>query len=457
MLCLFVLLAAIAFRSQPALGETAKAKPAQVSPNILIVIADDLGIDQLKSYGAKNPPSTPVIDRLAARSRIFEVAWSTPTCSPARAALLTGKLPSRTGITSIVRAASGQELLLSEITLPEMLAEAPEKWSSSAIGKWHLASLASPSAAGHAKAQGFGWWSGSMGNIGTPPKIKDDVERGYYHWEKVLPDGRIVVENTFATTDTIDDALARIAAMPEPWLAWVSLNAPHVPLSLPPEALAPGPHGTSERAIYQANVTALDTELGRLLAKVDPKKTTVIFLADNGSPKLKGSARAKGTVFEHGVRVPLMVSGPLVTVPGRTEALVHVVDLFPTLAEIAGVDLGALGPVKEADGSSAALVLDGTSLLPLLRDAAAPWAREVLFTEWGSTSFDPNPSRVKRAVRDRRYKLIYRKRLGKSEHLFYDLETDPDERKALPLKALSPEVKAVYDGLLAKMLEYTSR
>jgi arylsulfatase A-like enzyme len=247
---------------------------------------------------------------------------------------------------------------------------------------------------------------GTLGNL-YDTVVPDQPVPGYYDWERIV-DGVPGRETRYATTVTVDDALDAIAELPEPWLVYVAFHAPHEPLDPPPAELAPTfgalPRTAPRVVRYYAMVEALDTEIGRLLDSVDADvldRTTVFFLSDNGTPPHAvlpplDPKRAKITLFEGGVRVPFVVAGPLVEQPGtETDALVHVIDLFPTLAGIARV------PV---DG----LPIDGTSLLPLLRDPDAPF-RDVVHTESFTPIGPPGPDGYTydaRASRDDLYKVM---------------------------------------------------
>ena len=161
-------------------------------------------------------------------------------------------------------------------------------------------------------------------------------------------------------------------------------------------------------------VEAMDTEIGRLLLAVNASSTDVIFMGDNGTPGSViqppfTSTQGKDTLYEGGIRVPLIVRGPSVVAPGRTSsALVHAVDVFSTMLELAAVPL----PI--------AVTLDSRSLKPILQNQTDT-SRTRLYTE----QFDQSAATVGgRVLRDDRYKLI-RNRTGTEE--FYDLQTDPYE------------------------------
>lgn len=349
---------------------------AHPQDNVLVVVVDDAGVDRIPAYGEHPFPGvTPNIDQLAANGVLFRNAWVHPGCTTTRASLLTGRFPSRHGLGTILRGTEQIGLALSEITIPEMLeAGTGDAYATFAVGKWHLAGVAQLMI--HPNEQGFDSHAGSARNI-----------QDYYDWLKYV-DGTAVQSAVYATTDTADEAIARLAVLPEPWFGWIAFNAPHGPFHWPPLELAPSfDQSIDDDGIrHRAALEALDTELGRILASIDPgvlERTTIVLVGDNGTPGEVTEApfdplHAKGTTFEGGVNVPLLVSGPRVADPGREVAgLVLAVDLFATVAEIAGVDLGAvMGDVE----------LDSVSFLPYLTDSLASPVRTWAFTE----SFLPN-------------------------------------------------------------------
>ncbi|MEQ1508556.1 MAG: sulfatase-like hydrolase/transferase [Myxococcota bacterium] len=427
----------------------ASARP----PNVLLVVADELGGDKVAAYGEHpDPPPTPTLDALAARGVLFRNAWAYDTCSPSRSALLTGRYGRRTGVGGNLSPESGAfELPLRELTIPEVLATAPDAWATSAIGKWHQSSFGSPSNLNHPGAQGFDWYAVTMGNLDENSDPHHPFS--YFEWEEDL-NGALGWVTTYATTHQVDQAIDRIAAMPEPWFLYLAFNAPHKPLTAPPPALDPVDPGplVNEPRLYHAVVQALDTELGRLLAEVDETDTVVLFVGDNGTPDHAtlppwDPAHAKETMFEGGVGVPLIVAGPPVAVPGsESAALVHVVDLFATVADLAGVDPTAL--VSEEQGP---VPIDGQSLVPFLRDPAAP-GREMVYTEhFRPLGVSAPRTSDQRAVRDARFKLMVGE--GGAESLF-DLAGRSDDGPNLLDAPLDPDAAAAYARLRAELDRY---
>jgi arylsulfatase B len=402
--------------------DTGTDVPDVDSENVLFVLLDDVGTEVIGLYEPSLPtPPTPVIDGLAAEGLLFRNAWSMPLCSPTRAALMTGRYPSRTTVGQVPENGN-RGLPDAELTIPELLRDAPVPWDSSLAGKWHLSPYTGPKSRTSPADQGFAWHSGPIGNL--QPHPYEDQGRGYYDWEE-NDNGTIVQQTTYATTDTADDAIARIGAMTEPWFLYLAFSAPHSPYEAPPESLVPGPIGDDRMSRYLASITAVDAELGRVLDAMPAAlraRTTIVVMGDNGTdadvaPERFG--RLKATVYEGGVRVPMVVTGPRVGAPGATtDALVDVVDWFPTIAGIAGVDPQA---------AATAGPIDGVSLLPVLADPAAR-VRTYAYSE----AFFSDETYVW-GIRDAQYKLVaaegwpYLHPSDPGGLALYDLSSDPGE------------------------------
>ncbi len=390
------------------------AASAMGQANVLIVVADDLGVDMLECYGeGQDLPSTPVIDGLAQGGLLFRNCWSNPMCSPTRATVQTGRFSFRTGIGHVINASS-QDLLHTELILPEVLAlQVGVSWACAAIGKWHLGQWGDVD---HPNVAGYPHFSGSMHNLYGP---------GRFDWWTKVKNGVVSTCTTYATTDTVDEALAWIAKAPEPWFCYLAFNAPHDPFHAPPAGL----HNVSlpnvdpryePRPFYKAAIEAMDTELGRLLTAIDQGSgpTNVIFFGDNGTPPEVPvlpftREHAKMTVYEGGLNVPLLFKGPAVATPGaQCNALVNTTDLFMTVLDLAGARL--------PDGAEPQ---DSLSLLPYLSAPQTPSLREFVYGE----RFIPNGAgpykKRRRAVREARYKLIITANDLTSREL-YDLTVD---------------------------------
>lgn len=403
---------------------------ASAQRNVLILLADDLGVDNLAAYGEGSaPPPTPNIDLLAQQGVLFRNVWSNPSCSPTRATLMTGRYALRTGIGYIVFAddPSVQSLPQAEITLPEMLdLGTGGAYAHAYFGKWHL-SNATDAWPLSPNLHGWAHFDGTEANL-----IGDD---DYFEWTRVV-DGVVSTSNVYATTATVDAALAWIGQQSGPWLAYVAFHAPHDPFHAPPATLhtqdlsGAGPPGADPLPYFRAMTEALDTEIGRLLSGIGPQlaNTLVIFLGDNGSATATvlppfDPTKAKASLYEGGVNVPLIVAGPGVRLPGsECQALVNTTDLFATVMAIAGVEPGALP--AGVPGS------DSVSFLPYLEDSAYPSVRKLAYTEYFvPNGTGPYEERIQ-AVRGPVFKLI--RRQGGADELF-DLVSDPFEGNDLLL------------------------
>lgn len=408
------------------------AEGGQPGENVLVILTDDIGIDNTAVYGEHpDPPPTPNIDALAARGVLFRNAYASPVCSPTRASLLTGRLPTRTGVGNFIQPdLEWVRLADAELTIPELLEHSPDAYTSAAVGKWHLTSFLFGDPAQHPLDQGFTCHAGSLANP-MEATLEPNMARGYDRWEKAT-DGGLAWTGRYMISDATDEALARVANTPEPWFLYVAYNGAHNPLHNPPADL----HGqqldadASDTEMYRAMVEATDTELGRLLDGIPPEilaRTTVIYSSDNGTPVAGitepwDPERRKGTVYEGGVNVPLIIAGPHVSRPGsESRALVHLVDVLPTVAELAQVPLEQVLADRDT-------VIDGYSLMGLVRDPSLPGARETLYTE-GFTGEGELPAPLHlRMVRDRDWKLIRREEGGQvSEELFRFAERAWDE------------------------------
>jgi arylsulfatase A-like enzyme len=413
-------------------------------PNILLVVLDDIGIDALGLYGLDpNAAPTPNIDALAAGGLMFRAAYSNPVCSPTRAAMQTGRYGFRTGIGDSVTTFT-EALSPSEVIIPKMLDLGRSGFAHAAFGKWHLSNDSTGGVIAP-NLLGYDHFAGVLYNFGGGTK------ENYFTWIKVV-DGLRFTTTGYLTTDTVDDAVAWIHQAPPPWFCYVAFNSAHAPLHAPPAHLhsyvlpnsEPQP-GEDPRPYFRAMIQALDTELGRLLASAGGN-TTVILAGDNGtastviSPPFDQDS-AKGTVYEGGIRVPLVVHGPPVAAPGaQVDAPVSAVDVFATVAELGGVDLGSL----------VLPTLDSISFAPYFTDPMHPPLREFVFAERFSPNGMPDmPTEWHRSLRNAGYKLI--ERTSKPLKEFFDLQADPYEQAPLETGALDPVQQANYDALVAEL------
>lgn len=394
--------------------------------NVVLIVADDIGVDMLSAYGEGNDlPTTPNLDALAAGGVTFRNAWSNPVCSPSRATIQTGRYAFRYDMLWIVTALSSFGLAESEICLPEALdAFSPYPYHSAAIGKWHLAGM-TPTANFAPNIAGYEHFQGTLfGFHKNPPN-------GYYYLDNQLTNGVPSTVTSYNSTLVADDAIAWWNGHTGHRFAYVAFNAPHAPYQNPPQNLCtidlqscpPG-----DRSIYKAMVEAMDHEIGRLVSAVrqnDPD-AVILFCGDNGTPQYISVApfdpqRAKGTIYEGGVNVPLIVSGPIVKSPGRfSDGLVNLTDLFATVLELSAADLDT---VKLAYANDS---LDSKSLVPYLTTPNLPSLRSAVYTEMKAITFQ-GPGPLDRAARNAQFKL---RRIGLTplRDELYDLLADPFEK-----------------------------
>lgn len=269
----------------------------QIHPKTTIIVLDDVGYESLALA------NTPNIDSLSQNGTVFINAWSSPLCSPTRAAILTGRHGFRTGVGGLVQNGDPTENDLSpgEIILPEMLSV-----TNAAYGKWHLGQ--SPN---HPNLTGFRHYAGSRWNVPS-----------YYNYQKTI-NGSSYVETEFNTKNVFTDALNSSAIF-----RYIAFNAAHAPWNQPP----PQSNASTELEIHIAQIENVDYLIGRLLLNYDGY---IILLSDNGSPNNLGIGGMKGSLDERGINIPFIVSGPGVLAQVRDD-LINVTDIFATLAEMYG-------------------------------------------------------------------------------------------------------------------------
>lgn len=429
---------------------------AQVRPNVLVVVADDLGVDYVAAYNeGTNPPPTPTLSALAARGVLFRNAWANPSCSPTRACIHTGRYPFRTMVGRwIGHTQSPQNVGLlkqKEPTIPELLDLASSGYAHALIGKWHLHdAFSSPD-----NPRRVGGWSYHAGLLeGQVPS--------YTNWTRYV-NGVGTPTTAYCTTQVTDDALAWIQSQSQPWVCMVTYQAPHIPYHAPPahlhtqdlSGLTPQPttHTPANIPFYRAMVQSLDTELGRLFATLGAgvmAQTNVIFVADNGTVQQQSVApfsgtKSKGTPYEGGVNVPLIVAGPAVVQGGReVGALACATDLFRTVLELAGA-AHAIPPHVPSDS---------VSLVPYLASPAQAPLRTFAYTEeFTGTAWPAPQSNGHATIRNARFKLI-RWFNGAADEL-HDLLADPFETTNLRTSTV-PAVVQAYAALAAEIARLRS-
>lgn len=420
---------------------------ANAQRNVILIIADDLGSDwcgfQEDRVDTVNMPN---VRKLLSRGVRFSNAWANPVCSPTRAGMLTGRYSFRTGVGNVVM--NNNQLDTAEITIPKLLknANAPTKYVSANVGKWHLHT---PQVANYNNPSKMGWdyYAGTF--TGQPVST-------YTNWNKVT-NGVASTSTNYLTTETTTDAINWMSQQgTKPFFLWLAYNAPHSPYHLPPDSLIINRSlsGTTmdinqnPKAYFKVMAEAMDNRIGKIFDwlqannKVD--STDIIFIGDNGNTpntaQTMPTMRSKSTVYQQGLHVPFIIAGPSVANQGRVStALVNAQDLFSTIIELAGyTNWRTQIPTNKP--------VDSKSLVPILKNTATearPWAYAEVFDV--STTSETNA----RAIRNATYKLIYFDSSKIQE--FYNLTTDPNERTNLLNRTLTATELTNYQYLCSEM------
>jgi len=419
------------------------AKPI-TRPNIVLILADDLGWADLGSYGA-DLHETPHLDRLARQGVRFTQAYAMSVCSPTRSAILTGKHAARLNFTiwregsvgrdgeairsknRLIPPATIHNLGSDETTIAELLRDSG--YLTFHVGKWHLGDAAnSPESQGFDLNLGGTHW-GAPATFFWPFRGAFGQSREF----RYVPGLGIGKEGQYLTDRFTDEALRLIdEAAGRPFFLNLWYHNPHTPIEGKPELttkyqqrLKPGLN--HQNPDYAAMIETLDENVGRLMAHLEKNglaaRTLFVFTSDNGGYVNQYKGRqvtsnaplrsGKGSLYEGGVRVPLIVSWPGVAVRGAViDQPVISMDLFRTFAEAAGVK-GETG-------------VDGLSLLPLLRNPQTRLERESLYFHY--PHYYPTTSPVS-AVREGDWKLL---EYFEDLHIeLYHLREDPGEKNDL--------------------------
>ncbi|MFT7623526.1 MAG: arylsulfatase A-like enzyme [Myxococcota bacterium] len=429
----------------PDIQEPDVTDPPPVVPRVLLIIADDMGIDATEIYADQDGDGVaddgrtyapmPNLAKICSDGVQFQRAWSYPICSPTRSSILTGRYAFRTGIGTAVGKVG---LKKGETTLPQLLDQVDPDFASANIGKWHLGTANGVGGDDAPKTMGWDHFAGLLSG---------GVQQ-YDQWNRTV-NGVTDNETGYTTTVMVDDAVDWIGQQDpaKPWLLWLAFNAPHTPFHLPPAALhtdtsltGTTPHiNANKSAYYRAAIQAMDTEVGRLTQWIEDQElgpVTIIFVGDNGTPNQAVEApwlpsRVKGTVYQGGVRVPFCVAGPAVSGdPRKSEALVSTVDLFATILELLGGDVPTL-----LNG----IVHDSQSIVPLLQSADATGTRTYNLAETFGADVDTAVG-----IRGEQYKLV---RVEGEPEAFYDISQDALETAPLSIPGLTGAALAAYEEL----------
>jgi arylsulfatase A-like enzyme len=399
---------------------TAPAQAADRKPNIIHIVADDLGWKDVGFNGATDL-KTPHLDALAKGGAKFTQFYTQSMCTPTRAALMTGRYPFRYGLQTIVSPGpAGYGLDATEFLMPQCLKDAG--YCTAIIGKWHL---------GHAdikywpKQRGFDYQYGAM--IGELDYYTHS-DAGVLDWFR---NNKPVKEKGYTTQLIGADAVKYIneQGADKPFYLYLTFNAPHTPYQAPQDYIDRFNNiAEPTRRIYAGMVACLDDEIGKVIAALDKKglrdNTLILFHSDNGGTKNamfagqmadlsktvlpcdNGPYRdGKGSLFEGGSRVAACANWPGKIKPQTVDGIIHAVDVYPTLAALVGASTAKCKP------------LDGVNVWDTIAEGKSSPRKELIY----------NVEPFRAAVRQGDWKLIWRSLIPTSVEL-YNLDTDPYEK-----------------------------
>lgn len=405
-------------------GLALTALAADTKPNIVYIVADDLGWKDVGFNGCTDF-KTPNLDKLARGGAKLEQFYAQPMCTPTRAALMTGRYPFRYGLqTIVIPGPAGYGLATNEWLLPQCLKDAG--YTTAIIGKWHL---------GHAdlkywpKQRGFDYQYGAM--IGELDYYTHS-DAGVLDWFR---NNKPVHEKGYTTQLIGADAVKYIneQSAGKPFYLYLTFNAPHTPYQAPQEYVDRYRNiEDPTRRIYAGMIACLDDEIGKVVAALDRKglrdNTLIVFQSDNGGtrnamfagqmadlsktkiPCDNGPYRdGKGSLFEGGTRVCTLANWPGHIPAGTSvEGMIHVVDMYPTIAQLAGAS------------TAKCLPLDGLNVWPAISEGKPSPRTEIVY----------NVEPFRGAVRQGDWKLIWRTLIPTSVDL-YNISSDPYETNNL--------------------------
>lgn len=399
-------------------GLTDPAVAQGVRPNIIYIVADDMGWKDVGYHGSDI--KTPNLDKLAATGARLEQYYAQPMCTPTRAALMTGRYPMRYGLqTGVIPGAGTYSLPLDEYLLPQLLRDAGYRTVMS--GKWHL---------GHAKKEFWPYQRGFDYHYGCVVGEIDHFKKSSHGVPDWFRNDKAIVEEGFDNTLFGQEAVKQIKAhdTAKPLFLYLAFTAPHTPFQAPPAYLARyASISDPNRRAYAAMISVIDDEVGNVLAALDEKKmlknTLIVFQSDNGGVKsaafagdtpVQGELPAdngpyrdgKGTVYEGGTRVVAFANWPGKIRPGIVNQMIHTVDWYPTLAKLANA---RLGKNKALDG------LDVWSAVSANRPSPR---KELIY------NIEPTGG----AIREGDWKLVWQTALPQKVELF-NIARDPSEKR----------------------------
>ena len=405
---------------------SARAQIAGGRPNIVFMLADDTGYGDLSATG--NPVlKTPNLDRIFREGVRFSDFYVSPTCSPTRSVLMTGRHEFKNGVTHTIL--ERERLAPDAITIAQVLKAAG--YATGIFGKWHLGDEPDRWPDKRGFDEMFIHGGGGIGQ--TFPGSCGDAPGNTYFDPAILHNGKFEKTHGFCTDVFTEQALKWIATVNgrQPFFCYIPWNAAHEPLSCPPEFKKPYEGKVPATvATFFGMIANIDENAGKILAKLDEwgiaSNTLVIFMNDNGgfAPACKifnaGMRGTKNSPWLGGTRAVSLWRWPGALAPHDVGALTDHIDFFPTLAELAGA---------KPDEKTRAQV-EGRSLVPLLRDAKATWPDRDIFTHIGRWPKNADVEKFKYAhcsVRDTRWHLVCDTN-GKKQWQLFDVKADPGEQ-----------------------------
>ncbi len=430
--------AALAAGDVPAQEQAAAGKP-----NILVILADDLGYGDLSSYGATDL-KTPNIDKLVSAGMRFDNFHANcPVCSPTRAALLSGRYPDMVGVPGVIRTHITDNwgyLAPHAVLLPKLLK--PAGYHTAIIGKWHLG-LTSPNTPNE---RGFDYFHGFLCDMMDDyyKHRRHDINYMRLNEKEIDPQGHATDLFTQWAVDYIRqragkkqqrgqdarETQGRDALATKSFFLYLAYNAPHAPIQPPDDwfdrVKAREPGISDQRAKLVALIEHLDDGIGKVIACLNDcgvsDNTLVIFTSDNGGQLSVGANNGplragKQDMYEGGIRVPMCAVWPGRIAPGsRSDRVALTMDLYPTICEAAGAKI--------------AHEIDGHSFLPTLLGRQQPAEDRILF--WMRREGGAYNGRAYYAARYGDFKLVQN---GPFEPMqLYNLKDDPQEQKPLDKK-----------------------
>jgi arylsulfatase len=424
-------------------------------PNIILLITDDQGYGPVGKHG--HPwIRTPNLDKLHDTSAHFDRFLVSPTCSPTRAALMTGRHPMRNGVTHTIL--ERERMTLNATTLPQVLKSAG--YTTGIFGKWHLGDEEPYQPHNRGFDEAFIHGAGGIGQAYNCSCA--DVPGNKYFDPTIRYNGTFVKTKGFCTDIFYTAALGWIQktqSSDQPFFAYITTNAPHGPFIAPPrntKRFTDLGFGKNQAGFY-GMIENIDENVGRLLTKVEEwgllKNTVIIFMSDNGMtgggsgrlgrpigkengktlmPYNAGMKGLKGSSDEGGVRVPFFVRWDGRIKPGQTtDRIAAHIDILPTLAALAKAEI----PKDQ---------VEGRSILPLIENPNIDWEDRYLYTHKGrwKTGVDPNDFQwVNFAVRNQRFRFV-------NNNSLYDMQNDPGQKENVidTHPEVVKEMRAAYDA-----------